>query len=798
MFWKYNTTPSSSQIDTLFAKEDVTLEEVMDSEDIISECRVQNKTLIDFLLKPEVMQELVSLTTREPSVEISENIRFKYPNIACELLTCDIPAINERLAGDERLLEKLYGFLENEPPLNPLLASYFSKIMGGLIAKKTEQVLDFLKARDTFLPLLISHLGTSAIMDLMLKLMTQVEGIEMRQNILNWLDSERIIQQLICLLNPKVEKKRHDNVAQLLCDFLRTAKDVQRSWNERADPDPLLLTLESSETIKLLLDQMFDDGKCESSIVGGIQILMVLLDVNQQNEMLCSSSAPVRNDMLVVEPYSYEHRSNYEAAETEQKRKIVSNTVQAIATRLKEFHGLLLDPPKQPSVLTTTGILDPPVGKTRLQVVRLLSHLIPLNSLELNMELINLGTFPVLLDLLLKYPWNNFLHTHVENCLAHVLEMAIPFPQPTEGKKVSDLCDHLVGQCNLIEVIMKAWKDNDEQQAEKKAIRQGYMGHLINLVNRIVKISKNAEIADHLKTLKPEVADALEELRITKLAEVMEQQDMLLGGLHPSSLMENSEEIEDIPFALNSTLQQQCYAQYQLQNMPPLYMEGYNGFKDNTFNDGEDTLQTMENPTGVSFDLSETDMMLRDTIFKQVCAQSINTMFDADDQVFEDPDHTFQTVIEKKDQGDVAENSSDSDDEVPNDEENMDVDPWASAKSDPWSTLASSSSPKLATNWADFSAAAFSEPPAFAATFDSPSPKQAEEPVQPQAEAPSDSEKKAAAGDHPDAAAAVKVEDSTSSSCSQPSKSLVGDACKPADKQEKSPEKSKTEQQEKV
>lgn len=48
------------------------------------------------------MQELVSLTTREPSVEIGENIRFKYPNIACELLTCDIPAINERLAGDER------------------------------------------------------------------------------------------------------------------------------------------------------------------------------------------------------------------------------------------------------------------------------------------------------------------------------------------------------------------------------------------------------------------------------------------------------------------------------------------------------------------------------------------------------------------------------------------------------------------------------------------------------------------------------------------------------------------------
>lgn len=47
------------------------------------------------------------------------------------------------------------------------------------------QVLDFLKAKDTFISLLLKHLGTSAIMDLMLKLMTQVEGVEMRQNILN-------------------------------------------------------------------------------------------------------------------------------------------------------------------------------------------------------------------------------------------------------------------------------------------------------------------------------------------------------------------------------------------------------------------------------------------------------------------------------------------------------------------------------------------------------------------------------------------------------------------------------------
>lgn len=59
--------------------------------------------------------------------------------------------------------------------------------------------------------------------------------------IFQWLDSQNIIQQLVCLLNPQVEKERHDNVAQLLCDFLVAARENQRIF----DPDPLLKTLES-------------------------------------------------------------------------------------------------------------------------------------------------------------------------------------------------------------------------------------------------------------------------------------------------------------------------------------------------------------------------------------------------------------------------------------------------------------------------------------------------------------------------------------------------------------------------
>lgn len=66
---------------------------------------------------------------------------FRYPNTACELLTCDVPQISDRLGEDESLLSLLYDFLDREPPLNPLLASFFSKTIGNLIARKTEQVM---------------------------------------------------------------------------------------------------------------------------------------------------------------------------------------------------------------------------------------------------------------------------------------------------------------------------------------------------------------------------------------------------------------------------------------------------------------------------------------------------------------------------------------------------------------------------------------------------------------------------------------------------------------------------------
>lgn len=92
------------------------------------------------LHRADIIEELVELIVTEPPTDIPDAIRFKHSNVACEILTAETPTMIEKLVEREDILQKLYAFLEQEPPLNPLLSSFFSKTFGMLIAKKSEQV----------------------------------------------------------------------------------------------------------------------------------------------------------------------------------------------------------------------------------------------------------------------------------------------------------------------------------------------------------------------------------------------------------------------------------------------------------------------------------------------------------------------------------------------------------------------------------------------------------------------------------------------------------------------------------
>uniref|UniRef100_A0A671KF83 Serine/threonine-protein phosphatase 6 regulatory subunit 2-like n=1 Tax=Sinocyclocheilus anshuiensis TaxID=1608454 RepID=A0A671KF83_9TELE len=415
MFWKFDLH-NSSQIEKLLEKEDVTLQELLDEEDVLQECKTQNQRLLLFLSRDSSMLDLLNLITHEPPADREERLRYKYANVACELLTCDVSLINDKVGGDESLLNTLYSFLEQTSPLNPLLASFFSKTFGNLITRKTEQVIGFLKKKEDFIGQVLKHLDTSAMMDLVLRLISSVEPTCLRQEVLTWLNEERLIQRLIELIHPHSDSERQSNASQTLCDIICLSRDQASVLQETSETDPLLTTLELQQSIEVLLKNMFEGEKSEVCIVNGTQVLLTLLETRRP----CVEQ--------VIDPCSQGLEKTY----------TVNNSIlMGIQTHLKHFHHLLLNPPKKSVMLTTMGILEEPFGNARLHGSRLMAALLYTRAPRIHHELCQLNMINLLLDLFFKFSWNNFLHIQVEHCVSAILN------QPTTDGKTHNSPDQI-------------------------------------------------------------------------------------------------------------------------------------------------------------------------------------------------------------------------------------------------------------------------------------------------------------------------------------------------------------------
>ncbi len=176
------------------------------------------------------------------------------------------------------------------------------------------------------------------------------------------------MESIIGLLSPSHDRDTHDNSSRLLIEMLRVARDGQLApANERCD-DPLLNTLEDTRTIQLLLDVILpkDDsestskGNKPSAIVNGICVLMALLEARQPSApaplgySAASFNAAVNSDEVSPE-------------EAAQQRRLLNAAVDALVPRLGDFTTLLSSSPETTTVKTSAGVLDPPLGETRLR-----------------------------------------------------------------------------------------------------------------------------------------------------------------------------------------------------------------------------------------------------------------------------------------------------------------------------------------------------------------------------------------------------------------------------------------------
>ncbi|XP_062469627.1 serine/threonine-protein phosphatase 6 regulatory subunit 2 isoform X2 [Pezoporus occidentalis] len=652
MFWKFDLN-TTSHVDKLLDKEDVTLHELMDEDDILQECKAQNRKLLDFLCQQQCMEELVNLITHEPPMDMEEKIRFKYPNTACELLTSDVPQINDKLGGDETLLNILYDFLDHEPPLNPLLASFFSKTIGNLIARKTEQVIAFLRKKDKFISLVLKHIDTSAMMDLLLRLISCVEPASLRQEVLNWLNEAKIIQRLVELIHSSQDEDRQSNASQTLCDIIRLSRDQSNQLQDIPEPDPLLTALESQECVEQLLKNMFDGEQTENCIVNGTQVLLTLLETRRSG----------------VEGLMDSYTQGFERSYT-----VNSSILHGIEPRLKDFHQLLLNPPKKAAILTTIGVLEEPLGNARLHGSRLIAALLHTNTPSINQELCRLSTMNLLLDLFFKYTWNNFLHFQVELSIAAILshsaqegkttttndleskEEVLNGNVATENTETPEnteniMVTHLFQKCCLVQRILDAWEANDKIQAEG-GMRRGNMGHLTRIANAVVqnmeKGPMQTQISEFIKELPEDCRGRWESFVEETLTETNRRNTVDLVSTHH---LHSSSEDEDIESAFPNELSlQQAFSEYQIQQMTANFVDQF-GFNDEEFADQDDNINApFDRIAEINFNIDADDDSPNASLFEACCNERIQQFDDNEEEedIWEEKEITYATQVKSR------------------------------------------------------------------------------------------------------------------------------------------------------
>ncbi|KAG0268473.1 hypothetical protein BGZ95_002453 [Linnemannia exigua] len=352
MYWRFGHQ-NPSVIDHLLESGNVSLEELLEQDDLIQECKAQNPRLIEYLREPSVLQQLLSYITSD---DLEDRARFKYPFIACEVIACEVWGIFESALTHSDMLVKFWEFLDRPPPLNPVQASYFAKVIGVFLMKKTNEMLSFIRSQPKVVPKLLLHMSTSAIMDLLLKIISMEESPEGKGTV-QWLSEEGLMPWLVNRLDPNFDEEVHSIASQVLLDIIAIS---QSSHPEQPSigTNVLIEELKSEVIVGQLVSFMLDrDAPYSSStLINGVTIFIELIRRN--------------NSDYDVEPLP--------PNVTEPAREAVdlSDLLKVLATRIEDFKDLLIVPRSTTGPILTSIGKQTPLGFERLKICEMFAELL--------------------------------------------------------------------------------------------------------------------------------------------------------------------------------------------------------------------------------------------------------------------------------------------------------------------------------------------------------------------------------------------------------------------------------------
>lgn len=426
MFWRFGFHNGSS-IDSLLDKEDVSLEAILDEDELIQECKAQNTRLIDYFQRVDVLQRLLGYVSGRIEGE-DERTREKYPYIATEVLCSDIWSIVETcLSRSDQLLNPFWETVLDQPPEafkepnQMALASFFAKVNAVFLNKKPAEMLAFIQAQPNVVERLLRHIETPAFADLLVRII-QLDEVPSCAGVLEWLSKENLMSRLLDLLSPEHSRDKHTVVAELIKGIISMAAPSPASGlgdgpgtgiasnrfaRELASPASVAklggyiltdykpaaqdLSSETSEASAAMDEKLPNQDSTTSSVVQSICIIIELIRQNNSDYFEPYLFHTLRNRLIQVQQHLQMHtqdgRDALENAMTEMVNRMgvvhLGPVLEMMCDKLDELQRYLRNPRSQHGpVVTTVGALAP-LTFERYRICELYAELLHCSNMSL-------------------------------------------------------------------------------------------------------------------------------------------------------------------------------------------------------------------------------------------------------------------------------------------------------------------------------------------------------------------------------------------------------------------------------
>ena len=377
----------------------------------------------------------------------------RYPFTACEVFCCEVEAIFNTLLDDENLLQLLFSLLDQPPPLSCKTAGYFGRVVGQLLLRKTNEMMQYMSNNESILERFIRQVDTTSIADVLKRLV----GADDQSSMLflpmhtQWLTETPLVEMLLARLGPEYSSDVQANAADILTAIAHT------------QPSFLATQLMQPKAIASLFQRALEPGS--KVLVAALDVCAALLEPmrSQQDQAADGSGMGSSAGGSMSKPRA-----------------------DAVATML-EYVPQLVEHMRIPADQAATqeapyGLLAPPLGRARLKATELLAALLRVGDEAADEALISTNAIPLVQELFTAYPFNNLLHHQMVELLLAALRRANP-----------KMVEHLFGPgCNLLKWLREVPQEVVPQARPgvpvRGPLRAGYLGHVTRMSNILVEV----------------------------------------------------------------------------------------------------------------------------------------------------------------------------------------------------------------------------------------------------------------------------------------------------------------------